>query len=100
MGKIEMDYSEKDLFINELIKQYVYERDVEWLKEQIEDYEQWEIEEQYYNNVSLSEIVSFMYDIFAYDNTREEIERKMNEFLGYYSNNILTKIDGMYYLFY
>lgn len=98
--KQELDDDEKEIFLNEIIQKHIHERDDDWLKEQFEDYEDWEMQDNYYNDVSLSEIVNTIYDVFAYINTRAKIEVKTNEYLGRYGSSMLAKVDDMYYLFF
>lgn len=103
----ELDYDEKEEFISKEIKKYVHEDSNEWLEEQfsdlaenydsVEDFE--ENCDNYYSDCSLDEIVGFIYDVFAYDETKYAIEVKMKGLLGYYSDMYLTKVDDMHYLF-
>lgn len=97
----ELDDEEKIEFINEKIESYVWENDKEWLNDELgeSENEYGEPEENdYYSDINLSEIVNTIYDMFANANTKYEIEKVLEENLGHYSNSILTKVDGMYYL--
>ena len=106
----ELDEWQKEDYINRRIRKYVYYRDSDWLdetlKEAMEDHECETKEELYevfnfYNDVNLSEIACYLWDVFYYSATMYQIDNTLESILGHYGDAMIAKIDDEgYYLFF
>lgn len=96
----QLDYSDREEWLNLSMKRMVYIRDEEWLTETIEDEGDFE-DDSYYNDSSLSSITDLLWDVFTDCKTRAEVDVKLNEILGYYSGSMVAFIEGYgYYIFF
>lgn len=94
---VKLTEEEKSDYLVKLFKEYVHETD----KEHVNELEEEEGKGYYsgYCDVNIEEIVSYSYNLFEDCETKEELDQKMNEFLGYYSGNELVSQDGVNYLY-